>query len=79
MERISSPLSLGIILGLSVGTQVGILSATWLFVRSGLGAMPEGMALKHIYGGAVLYGIGFTMALFLSDLSLTAPALQENG
>jgi NhaA family Na+:H+ antiporter len=41
--------------------------------------MPEGMALKHIYGGAVLYGIGFTMALFISDLSLTALALQENG
>jgi NhaA family Na+:H+ antiporter len=78
MDTISSPLSLGIILGLLVGKQVGIFSATWLFVQSGLEDMPEGMALKDIYGGAVLCGIGFTMSLFLADLSFTAPTLQEN-
>jgi Na+:H+ antiporter, NhaA family len=77
-ETISNPLSLGIILGLLVGKQVGIFSATWLFVRSGLGALPEGMAWKHVYGGGVLCGIGFTMSLFLADLSFTAADVQQS-
>jgi hypothetical protein len=40
--------------------------------------MSEEMALKGICGGAVLCGVGFTMALFIADLSFRAPALQEN-
>ncbi len=78
MDTISGPLSLGIRLGLSADKRVGIFSATWLFVQSVRTEMSEQIALKGICGGVVLRGVGFTMALFIADLSFRAPALQEN-
>ena len=68
-ETLMSPASLGIMLGLFVGKQIGIFAAVWLAVKSGLAVMPNGVGFKHIYGGAILCGIGFTMSLFISELS----------
>ncbi len=76
-DSVSSFPSLGILLGLFVGKQVGVFGATWLFIRSGLGVMPEGTSWKHLYGGALLCGIGFTMSLFIADLSFTNQHLHE--
>ena len=70
--------SLGIILGLFLGKQVGIVSATWLAVKLGIASLPESVNMKHIYGGAVLCGIGFTMSLFIAELSfIQQPAMLE--
>ncbi len=63
--------SLGIMLGLFVGKQVGIFSATYLAVKLGIAKLPESVTMKHVYGGAVLCGIGFTMSLFIAELSFT--------
>jgi len=76
-DSVTSPPSLGILLGLFVGKQVGVFGATWLFIRSGLGVMPTGMSWKHLYGGALLCGIGFTMSLFIADLSFTNQHIHE--
>jgi NhaA family Na+:H+ antiporter len=70
--------ALGIILGLFLGKQIGILGAAWLCIRSGLATLPEGIAWRHIYGGSVLCGIGFTMSLFISDLSFSNPEALDN-
>ncbi len=70
--------ALGILLGLFVGKQVGILGATWLCVKSGLARLPAGIGWKHIYGGSVLCGIGFTMSLFISDLSFSNAQALDN-
>ncbi|MCC6313303.1 MAG: Na+/H+ antiporter NhaA [Thermomicrobiales bacterium] len=61
--------TLGIVLGLVIGKQIGIFGATWLAVRSGLTQLPQGVGWRHIYGAAWLGGIGFTMALFVADLA----------
>ena len=63
--------SLGIMLGLFVGKQVGIFSATYLAVKLGIATLPKSVTMKHVYGGAVLCGIGFTMSLFIAELSFT--------
>ena len=63
--------SLGIMLGLFVGKQVGIFSATYLAVKLGIATLPESVTMKHVYGGAILCGIGFTMSLFIAELSFT--------
>ena len=65
----TSSVSLGIILGLIVGKQVGITLATLLVVRSGLATLPAGVGMRHIYGASCLAGIGFTMSLFIADLA----------
>jgi Na+:H+ antiporter, NhaA family len=65
----SSRVSLGIVLGLLVGKPVGVVGATWLAVKTGVGALPTGVSWRHIVGAGMLAGIGFTMALFIASLA----------
>lgn len=60
---------IGIALGLFLGKQVGIFSATWLLVKFGLASLPERVSWSKIYGVALLCGIGFTMSLFIGNLA----------
>ncbi len=66
---ITSPLAMGIILGLVVGKPIGIWLFSWLAVRSGLGVLPTGVTFNQILGLGMLAGIGFTMSLFISLLA----------
>ncbi|HEX4171438.1 MAG TPA: Na+/H+ antiporter NhaA [Acetobacteraceae bacterium] len=59
---------LGIVLGLVIGKQVGVLGATLLATRLRLARLPVGVSWTQLYGGALLCGIGFTMSLFIGDL-----------
>ncbi|MHC4786818.1 MAG: Na+/H+ antiporter NhaA [Planctomycetota bacterium] len=68
VPALGSRISLGIILGLVLGKQIGIMGCTWLAVRLGLGTLPEGLTWKHIYATSWLAGIGFTMSLFIAYL-----------
>lgn len=63
------PITLGIILGLVIGKQVGIFGTVWLSVKSRLCPMPGNTNWCQIYAMSVLCGIGFTMSLFIGGLS----------
>lgn len=63
---------LAVFAGLFVGKTVGIFSFSYLFVKSGLVAMPAGMSKRTLLGVAMLGGIGFTVALFIANLSFDA-------
>jgi NhaA family Na+:H+ antiporter len=67
------PVSLGIALGLIFGKQFGVMAASWLAVRLGLGSLPEGANWLQFYGVALLTGIGFTMSLFIGTLAFQSP------
>ncbi|HXG24260.1 MAG TPA: Na+/H+ antiporter NhaA [Chthonomonadales bacterium] len=69
VESIGQPMSLGIILGLFLGKQLGITLFSWVSVRLGLAALPSGITWRHVYGAACLAGIGFTMSLFIAELA----------
>lgn len=56
-------------LGLLIGKFIGIYSFTWLTIKSKLASMPEGMNWKNIAGVSLLGGIGFTVSLFIANLS----------
>lgn len=64
-----SPIPLGIILGLFIGKQVGVMALTWISVRLGIAALPAGVGWPALYGMAALAGIGFTMSLFVASLA----------
>jgi NhaA family Na+:H+ antiporter len=63
------PVPLGIATGLFLGKQVGIMAMSWLAVRMGIASLAEGVRWSHIYGTALLCGIGFTMSLFIASLA----------
>ena len=63
------PVTLGIILGLFVGKQIGIFGASWLMIRFGFARLPEGANWLALYAVAALCGIGFTMSLFIGALA----------
>jgi NhaA family Na+:H+ antiporter len=71
------PVSLGIVLGLLVGKQAGILAFAWLAVRAGVAELPSGVSWRYLHGVAALCGVGFTMALFIGNLAFADPALLE--
>ncbi|MGI8405125.1 MAG: Na+/H+ antiporter NhaA, partial [Thermomicrobiales bacterium] len=68
---IIGPLPLGIALGLFLGKQIGIFGVIWSAVRLGIAPKPEGASWVHIYGMALLCGIGFTMSLFIGGLAFS--------
>ncbi len=72
-KALESPVTLGIILGLVVGKQIGITLFSWGSVKAGWAALPRGVDWKQIYGVGWLGGIGFTMSLFIANLAFTDP------
>lgn len=67
--------SLGITLGLLVGKPVGILGGVWLAVACGLASLPCGTRWRHMVGGSLAGGIGFTMSLFMAGLAFPDPTM----
>ncbi|MFC7620924.1 Na+/H+ antiporter NhaA [Microlunatus sp. GCM10028923] len=72
-----SMLTWGIVAGLVIGKLVGIAGAATAVTRARPGSLPPGLTLPQIVGGAALSGIGFTISLFIVDLALTDPVLQD--
>ncbi len=68
-EAVTGTVLLGIALGLFLGKQVGIFGLVWLSVKLGLAKLPNNCNWRHIYGAALLAGIGFTMSLFIGMLA----------
>lgn len=63
------PVPLGIVAGLFLGKQFGVLAFSWLAVRLGIASRPDGIGWMPLYGTALLCGIGFTMSLFIASLA----------
>ena len=78
MADVISPISLAVILGLSIGKPVGILLFSWLLVRFGLAQLPPDVRWRHLAGGGFLAGIGFTMALFIAGLAFADESLLRS-
>lgn len=68
-----SNVSLGVILGLALGKFIGIVAITKILIRLKLAVLPDGLNWRHIYGVAILAGVGFTMSLFITDLAFVDP------
>ena len=73
------PVPLGIMLGLFVGKQSGIVAASLVAVRFGIASLPEGVRRAQLYGTAVLCGIGFTMSLFIGSLAFEQGDIANAG
>jgi NhaA family Na+:H+ antiporter len=68
-ETLLHPVSLGIVLGLFFGKQLGITLTSWIAVKTGQAELPRGVTLGQLYGVSILGGIGFTMSIFVGGLA----------
>lgn len=68
-HAITSPVGLGVIVGLVAGKAIGITSSTWLITRLRHANLDPDIAWIDVFGLAVLGGIGFTVSLLVSELS----------
>ena len=73
---IFSGLSLAIIISLVVGKFLGIFIFSYLTVKFKLAPMPERSNWKMIASIAVLGGIGFTVSLFIANLSFDSSTID---
>ena len=69
LSDVTHGIPLGIILGLFVGKQLGVMGMLYLGVKLKLGSFPRGVSWSQVYGLAVLSGVGFTMSLFIGGLA----------
>jgi NhaA family Na+:H+ antiporter len=69
VEAVTSPVALGVSVGLIVGKPVGIVVATWLGLKLKLGELPRHTSFGHIIGLGFLAGVGFTVSLFITELA----------
>ncbi len=74
---VEGPVSQGVAFGLLVGKPVGILLFTWLAVRLRLCDMPTGGTWLQVLGVGMLGGIGFTVALLITDLGFDSETLVD--
>lgn len=70
------PVSLGVAAGLFIGNQIGVFLLCWLAVRLGIAHLPRGIDWRHLYGTALLCGIGFTMSLFIGSLAFESTGMN---
>ena len=69
MSSLLQPVPLGILLGLFIGKQVGVMIFSFIAIKTGAAQMPDKTNWLSLYGVSILTGIGFTMSLFVGNLA----------
>ncbi|WP_116946831.1 Na+/H+ antiporter NhaA [Jiangella endophytica] len=73
-EAATSPITLGIVLGLVVGKPVGIIGVTWLASRFGF---PLTVPWPQLIGAGTIGGVGFTVSLLIAGIAFEGHQLDD--
>tara|TARA_B110001452_G_C15212141_1_gene420429 strand:- start:263 stop:1435 length:1173 start_codon:yes stop_codon:yes gene_type:complete len=74
-----SPVPLGILLGLFIGKQIGVVLFSYISIKLKVAEMPNKSNWLSFYGVSVLTGIGFTMSLFVGNLAFAESTQYIDG
>ena len=74
VDVFNSSLTWGVTLGLLLGKPIGVTLGVWIAVRVGA-RLPLGVNWLQVLGIAFLSGIGFTVSLFVTELSFESDHL----
>ena len=64
-----SGVGLSVMLGLVLGKFIGVFSFSWIAIRLGIVTLPTNTTWKAFASVCVVCGIGFTVSMFIADLS----------
>ena len=76
---IFSGVGLAVMLGLVLGKFVGVFSFSWIAVRLGVVKLPANTTWKAFASVCVICGIGFTVSMFIADLSYSGLGADAAG
>ena len=68
---LSSSVVQGVFFGLVLGKPIGIMLFSFLTIKFRIASLPKNVNWKHMFGAAILGGVGFTMAIFVANLAYT--------
>ncbi|WP_245858919.1 Na+/H+ antiporter NhaA [Luteimicrobium subarcticum] len=68
---LTEPIALAVMAGLVIGKPVGVMLVTWATVRLTPLRLAPGVGVRDLLPVGMLAGIGFTVALLISELSFT--------
>jgi NhaA family Na+:H+ antiporter len=71
LSDLGNTVTMAVFVGFALGKPVGVLTFSWLAVRSGIAIRPPELSWRLLAGGSLLAGIGFTMALFIANLAFS--------
>lgn len=74
---IVDPVVLGVFFGLFIGKPIGIFLLSFISVKALKLPMPTNCAWRHMLGAGMLGGIGFTMSIYVANLSFYGPGSDE--
>jgi NhaA family Na+:H+ antiporter len=75
--ELTNSITLAVFAGFALGKPVGVLGFSWLALRTGIALRPPELSWGLLAGGALLAGIGFTMALFIANLAFNASLIDS--
>lgn len=78
LNNLTSPNSVGVIAGLTLGKPVGVIVLCAVAVGSGLCRLPLDLTWREIAGAGILGGIGFTMSIFIANLAFPGDPSTTN-
>jgi Na+/H+ antiporter NhaA/protein-disulfide isomerase len=73
----TSPVTLGILVGLVAGKPLGIVATSWLETRLSRGRLRPPVGWAAVVGGGTIAGTGFTVSLLIATLAFRGPRLDE--
>jgi Na+/H+ antiporter NhaA len=76
-DAVSSPITLGILVGYVAGKPLGIAGASWLASRPAVRGPRSPLSPPLLAAGGAFAGIGFTVSLLISSLAFSGRRLEE--
>ena len=76
-RAVTSPITLGIVLGYVVGKPVAVVSASWAIARLTHGRVQPAVGWASVAGSGTIAGIGFTVSFLIATLAFDGDRLAE--
>ena len=76
-NNLDNSVTVAVFVGFAIGKPIGVLTFSWLAMRSGIAIRPPDLSWRLLAGGSLLAGIGFTMALFIANVAFSSSLLDS--
>jgi Na+/H+ antiporter NhaA len=76
-DALTSPITIGIVLGYLIGKPIGIAGFTWLVTILSRGRIRPPVGWASVLGTGAVAGVGFTVSLLIASIALTGAQLQQ--